>query len=472
MQVTAGGISVKREILNEAVKLNIAHRRRKRWYRVVSGMAAIVVFVTTYALILPAITMEKETVCGLEEHAHTEACYYAPVLNTGQAIQCAFSLHTHEAACIAPDGTLICGYADFAVHTHDPRYCYDENNVLVCALEEHREHIHTDNCYEEHLTYTCGQNEGEGSHVHGEACYTPAELICSLIETEGHTHGEGCYGQAPLVCQMEESEEHVHCMECYGTAELVCQVEETAGHVHDETCYGEKQLICTLEEQSGHVHNETCGEEISRDLVCDQEEIVLHTHEAGCFDEMGVLICGLQQVQAHQHDESCFAEHVHTEFCYQTSDTETVLICPYHVHDESCYDEQGQQVCALPVLICGMEEHTHEESCYPEVDDDMVDVTFEVPETYLGYIRSDVAFPLIYSLVEGTTLAESGCVPVLSVVNPDIEAPEYLAEYHWVTADGFPVDESALLAEDTTLTLRLYPADDPEAAQLVTATFL
>ena len=38
-----------------------ANRRLKRWQRVVSLLAAFVVFVTTYAMVLPAITLDKET---------------------------------------------------------------------------------------------------------------------------------------------------------------------------------------------------------------------------------------------------------------------------------------------------------------------------------------------------------------------------------------------------------------------------
>lgn len=34
----------------------------------------IVVFVTTYMLILPAITMEHSPICGKEEHIHTALC--------------------------------------------------------------------------------------------------------------------------------------------------------------------------------------------------------------------------------------------------------------------------------------------------------------------------------------------------------------------------------------------------------------
>ena len=50
-------------------------RRKKAWQRVLAGMMAVVVFTTTYALILPAITREGETYCGHEEHAHTDDCY-------------------------------------------------------------------------------------------------------------------------------------------------------------------------------------------------------------------------------------------------------------------------------------------------------------------------------------------------------------------------------------------------------------
>ncbi len=46
------------KMVERFIKLN---RRMKRWQRVVSVMAAVVVFVTTYALILPAITLDRDT---------------------------------------------------------------------------------------------------------------------------------------------------------------------------------------------------------------------------------------------------------------------------------------------------------------------------------------------------------------------------------------------------------------------------
>ena len=64
--------------MNSNLLTKIAHILRKkqrysRWQKVVSCMAVVVVFCTTYALILPAITMT--TTCGLDEHTHTAACY-------------------------------------------------------------------------------------------------------------------------------------------------------------------------------------------------------------------------------------------------------------------------------------------------------------------------------------------------------------------------------------------------------------
>ena len=44
-----------------AEKFILANRRLRKLKRAVSVMATITVFVTTYALILPAITLEKET---------------------------------------------------------------------------------------------------------------------------------------------------------------------------------------------------------------------------------------------------------------------------------------------------------------------------------------------------------------------------------------------------------------------------
>lgn len=89
-------------------------RANKRWKRIVMLFAAAVVFITTYSLILPAITMEGSTQCGIEEHQHGLQCYM---------------------------------------------------RQLVCTMQEDETHVHDDNCYEDRLI--CQKVE----HVHGQSCY-------------------------------------------------------------------------------------------------------------------------------------------------------------------------------------------------------------------------------------------------------------------------------------------------------------
>ena len=77
------------------------HRRRKRWQSVVTVMAAVVVFVTTYALILPVITMDQDPTCGLAEHIHTDECFIISDEDE-KILSCNTEEHTHhEIACYA-----------------------------------------------------------------------------------------------------------------------------------------------------------------------------------------------------------------------------------------------------------------------------------------------------------------------------------------------------------------------------------
>ncbi len=76
-----------------------AHKKHKLWQRIVSVLACIVVFCTTYALILPAITMETSSdpnavFCGIEAHTHSEECY-----DQNNTLICISSEHGHSLAC-------------------------------------------------------------------------------------------------------------------------------------------------------------------------------------------------------------------------------------------------------------------------------------------------------------------------------------------------------------------------------------
>lgn len=57
-----------KKLLNDKARL-------KKWKRITLALSCVVVFCVVYALTLPTITLEGKTICGMEEHTHTEECY-------------------------------------------------------------------------------------------------------------------------------------------------------------------------------------------------------------------------------------------------------------------------------------------------------------------------------------------------------------------------------------------------------------
>ena len=217
-------------LLQDAEPYASAHRRKRRWYQVMTCLAAAVVFCTTYALILPAITLEKQ--CEIPEHTHTEACY------------------------TSVQGDLICTQSTEPQHTHTEE-CYQETQALVCGMEESTGHTHGAECYDEAGNLICGQEESEG-HVHGEGCYEVSrQLICGQTEEPAHQHTEACYSwNQVLTCGMEE---HTHSEACTATEPEEPEEPVFCGkepHTHGEDCRDEQgELTCTLEE---HTHSLAC----------------------------------------------------------------------------------------------------------------------------------------------------------------------------------------------------------------------
>lgn len=285
---------MKHSVLQEVDQYARAHMRKKRWYRVVTCLAAVVVFCTTYALILPAITMEGES-CGIPEHIHEESCY-AQVESASQRVPICTAeglhIHTHTPECYDETGALICGYADFVVHEHDDS-CYDEDGTLWCPLPEIKAHEHQASCYakaengEEELV--CGEEEIL-LHQHTADCYDEnGERICGKIQVLEHQHTDACFETVEepvdtetLTCTLPEDENHTHGPLCYGTWELTCGLEE---HQHSEACKSTKP-----ETEPGY----NCGMEA-------------HTHSETCYDEAGELTCSLE-------------EHIHSEECQSTEE--------------------------------------------------------------------------------------------------------------------------------------------------------
>lgn len=165
-------------------------RRSQKWKRLAGVLGCLVVIVTAYVLMRPAETLERELICGMEEHQHSV-----------------------EQGC----------YQEIAAEPSQP----------ICGMKE-AGHAHSEECYSEESVLTCMEPEG-GGHQHDKSCYTmETTLICDLSEAEGHTHTAECYPaedakatpELELVCELPE---HTHTEDCYADdAAQHAQVEEVA----------------------------------------------------------------------------------------------------------------------------------------------------------------------------------------------------------------------------------------------------
>ncbi len=305
---------------------------KSRLQKLVMVLACVVVFCTTYALILPAITTKTEIFCGIEEHTHTVDCY-KQVSSSELVLTCTpqlLGVHSHTLECRDVDGSLICGQVDYVAHSHD-ELCYDGEGSLVCTLPEYSTHVHSEDCYAD-----IPVEPTEAPHVHEDSCYADqqGELVCGLQEQESHSHGEDCYvrGEA-LICTSAE-EGHVHEDACYEQL-LQCELEEGEGHSHGEDCYQwTREVICGMEEATSEAAvGETVGDLFqtppTHELICGQIQAVSHAHGDSCFHpKQQLLTCTLEENETHSH----------TELCYGVWE----LICEKeeHIHDATCYADQ------------------------------------------------------------------------------------------------------------------------------------
>lgn len=370
-------------------KYSVLKKRRTRRRRIVTGLACVVVFCTVYALILPAITLEKSG-CEIPEHVHTQACY-SQVLSVEKTVPVCdaqtLHLHQHDGSCYDGEGNPVCGYADFVVHQHDAS-CYDADGNFWCPLPEIGVHQHTGSCY----------TQGAEVHTHTEDCYTleRGELLCAE-----HVHTEACYTESTvLVC----TEEHEHEEGCYETRrELSCGID--SDHQHTDACYEQiKTLLCDLPTEPAEEDREPV-------LICGTPEIILHEHTADCFDANGKPVCGKLQVLAHQHSADCF------KTAEQPADTET-LTCTLpedenHTHGPLCYGTWE--------LTCDMEEHTHTEECSTAEETEATEETEETtePEEEMSGMEIDPSLPVM-----GTAYASGAKTRAYSVMTLNADSSD------------------------------------------------
>ena len=405
------------------------HKRRKIWHKILSVLSAVVVFCTTYALILPAITQERETFCGTEEHTHSESCL------------------------AAEEKVLICELSEEEAHFHSEQ-CFEK--VLICETEEN--HLHSEECYSgEELI--CEKPE---EHIHSEECYE-ISLICEILETEGHSHGDECYEIKTVSCELSE---HSHSLECYSdkTADIETEEQWKSGFASVQLSKNVSENLITIAKSQLGYHESTKNYEVAEDgetikgrtrygewfgkpyadwnsifigfcLEYAKAEIPFDAdiekwtellsaaetdiykpfgeHEAlagdliffdedrnGKPDRAGIIIeiaedsyktvigdygDSVQSVEIGKNDETIFGfaaiaipspyhcgleEHIHEEKCF---DEEGNVFCGFdeHAHSDECLSEATEEPEktteeTLTEYICGFVEHAHSEDCFDE----------------------------------------------------------------------------------------------------------
>ena len=248
---------MERFFIKRAKQLLKKKEHRKKQQIFVTCLAVFVITGTAYAMIKPAITMQK----------------------SNQELDCPYEsgtvAHEHNKYCYDNDGELICQLEEIEPHTHTED-CYTQKEVLICDIEEGEGHIHTDECYElERGALLCEDEE----HEHTDECYEwNSVLICDKEETEGHIHTDDCYKTVSILeCGKEELPVHEHNKSCFVTVSDEENIdneadsetdEETAviGQEYDEELYDEALYDDYLEDDYG-IEVMSSGEEIQDELV-------------------------------------------------------------------------------------------------------------------------------------------------------------------------------------------------------------
>ena len=151
------------------------NKQRSIWRKLVRMMACIVVFCTTYALILPVITLERSYICGLEPHSHDASCLAGPEPGSFLCTPESLGVHEHTGECFDGDGLPRCGFSDRVLHIHDDLCCGPEGQLL-CLLPE------------------------ASAHTHNEDCASGEALVCGLDALAEHSHTAECLDEAGNFC--------------------------------------------------------------------------------------------------------------------------------------------------------------------------------------------------------------------------------------------------------------------------------
>ncbi|MDO4312460.1 MAG: CHAP domain-containing protein, partial [Eubacteriales bacterium] len=325
-----------RELFSRAAKYLAQKRRHKIWIKVVSCLACAVVFCTTYALILPAITAEKTT-CGYEEHVHEEECY-------------------------APNGDLTCQLTE---HTHTEA-CY--------TLTELSEEEVTEDAPQEYEVSEDAVQETAAKSLPQELSGVWAEDVLAVAESQlGYRESTSDY----IVDENDEVKGYTCYGDWYGNpygdwcAEFVSFCMRYANVVnmpYDSDC---ANWIAVLSDEEYGLY------EKAEEYQPNPGDIIFFDWEQdGISDHVGIV----EEFTASTETENGTvrtiegdSEDAVSRVTYSVDnpailgygrlpEMETGYICGKisHTHNIHCYDFKGEQI------LCPAEEHSHTEDCSPQ----------------------------------------------------------------------------------------------------------
>lgn len=149
---------MKQSLMKQVANFINEHRQKNRWKQVVTVLAALVVFATTYSMILPAITMT-----GLATASNCETSSNAATNSNS------FGSGGGGSYIASGSNTIIATGSDALIQT-------PSNAILYrCGLEEH---LHGDECENAESILICELEE----HEHVDKCYYPEEFTLEMIE--------------------------------------------------------------------------------------------------------------------------------------------------------------------------------------------------------------------------------------------------------------------------------------------------
>jgi choice-of-anchor A domain-containing protein len=325
------------QIMEQAAKLLSMKKKHNIYILSVSCAAVLTAFGVVFALTRPGqafSSLEKTLDCHVEVHQHTADCYDA-------------------------DGNLICGYADYVAHVHDPELCYDDNGELVCTLPEIIPHEHDDSCYIERLELICGLEEGQVVDENGVGVFDEAgnpvfdiEAVPSLdsISVEGDVEETEATSIEETVTEEIISEDTPSDLEGTTPNDTTASPEAVVS-TPNETDEGTEEASAPANNTDAPAESESSVDngETAAEAEAEAPEGTVSTETV----DLGGANAGLAASSRYTH-------HVHTAECYQVVKELVCTIPALHVHTAECFDENGNCICGQLQLV----QHVHGEDCF------------------------------------------------------------------------------------------------------------